>query len=76
MIAQFGENYHNNIARVDDGKKEISLVVDWQRAGKCFISRLTFFCSSSHLVRLIACSSSSRIGFQQLKGILLLVVQI
>ena len=34
MIAQFGENYHANIARLEDGNKEVSLVVDWRRAGK------------------------------------------
>ena len=33
LIAQFGENYHDNIARLEDGNKEVNLVVDWKRAG-------------------------------------------
>jgi hypothetical protein len=34
IIAQCGENYHLNLARVEDGKEEHKLDVDWKRAGE------------------------------------------
>ena len=33
VIAQYGENYHSNLDRVKDGKEELSLNVNWKRAG-------------------------------------------